>query len=699
MSSISLMPTISVQVAGVANLAALPPANTLPIGSVRVTLNDGALYVSDGTTWNAAGGGGGGGVTSVNGLTGVVTVQVGDGTIPVTGGTSCLLWSDGSSESAPLPNWGINSDLGFQMSTNVNPDDLNGRQFSNFNLNFIPLQNSPDESWNTNNYSYNIDPTSTGFSFGVNGNALTHMGVNISHLGTSDLGVINFFSQNFQIGNGTDAIDFRGLSYMYGFGNVNNNVTLTGPFQGYGFQFNLDAGVVCDPLANVYVSGFYDACNINGVFDGSYTSFQAGPTIDTITNGKNYQGLIINPNIDTFQGNAGINCISVNPTVGSMGYGSFFSGININPNTSTSYGFIGVNCSVDNVTTFPGAAASLVFQDLTFTRNGVGEDGNSITIEYVGGGTAGSEVVSNIGLAFTVQIEDGVSTATQVKAALDANGTWGPAVTTTISGTASNPQTIAGPTNFTGGLWAGQKLAGYFDGDVEITGNLSFSGGLSIGALNSFGPYSLVSGTGNPQSVSTLITAPSVGDNQTLTSADLLGVNTAMLLNVGVNSSISTGFLGVTALGLPAVVGLGSGSTIDRVGGAVFAVSLDVTSTGGTINTMSLCRSLALPNGVTTVDRVYGYEFDLPFGDPATDSWGLYINAGTDNYLKTRLVVGTTDQVTNANCGIELVATDRAIRVSNMTTTERDAMTPLAGMIIFNTTVSALQYYDGSAWV
>jgi hypothetical protein len=36
--------------------------------------------------------------------------------------------------------------------------------------------------------------------------------------------------------------------------------------------------------------------------------------------------------------------------------------------------------------------------------------------------------------------------------------------------------------------------------------------------------------------------------------------------------------------------------------------------------------------------------------------------------------------------------------VRNLTTTERNALTPSAGEIIFNTTTSKGQMYDGSAW-
>jgi hypothetical protein len=48
---------------------------------------------------------------------------------------------------------------------------------------------------------------------------------------------------------------------------------------------------------------------------------------------------------------------------------------------------------------------------------------NGVTVNFIGGGTAGSETVAfnSLTQTYTVQIEDGVSTATQVRAALNAD--------------------------------------------------------------------------------------------------------------------------------------------------------------------------------------------------------------------------------------------------------------------------------------
>lgn len=96
-------------------------------------------------------------------------------------------------------------------------------------------------------------------------------------------------------------------------------------------------------------------------------------------------------------------------------------------------------------------AASVVIQDLTYTADTAGAAGNNITIEYVGGGTAGSETVSVAGSVIEVTIEDGVSTATQVKAAIDGEAPAAALVDVTVSGTGSNAQDVQGPTALAGG--------------------------------------------------------------------------------------------------------------------------------------------------------------------------------------------------------------------------------------------------------
>ncbi|MBK7338510.1 MAG: hypothetical protein IPJ00_21210 [Saprospirales bacterium] len=104
------------------------------------------------------------------------------------------------------------------------------------------------------------------------------------------------------------------------------------------------------------------------------------------------------------------------------------------------------------------AAASAVVQDLTFANDATGTAGNGATVSYTTGATAASEVVTVVGSTVTVQIENGVSTATQIKAAFDASeaaDTWnctvsgtGSTAQVTVNGTAVNTGAVGDPLGY-----------------------------------------------------------------------------------------------------------------------------------------------------------------------------------------------------------------------------------------------------------
>jgi hypothetical protein len=672
--------------------------------------------------------GGTGAVDSVNGLTGVVVLtksNIGLGNVnntsdadkPIStatqsaldnkqdlipGNNSRFVYKNSSGVVESLDTHSVGTDgtifisTDFDITTAGNVNGLNSTYGAN------ATENAPNNNFQADYMQINIDSNSDGFQLGTNGTGLSGRSLNVIHVGLSDVGGINLHTTNFSLGNGTDPIDIKGVGYSFGFGQVNANVNINGPMQGYGFQPNINAAATLD-TATAYTTAFYDNANY-GCASPGYTSANLSPQIASINNNSNYSGVNIAPTIPTFTGNAGFIGLSVSGTLGTFNNNGYFHGLNVNPTITSARYAAGLQVSMDNVTPYAGVQATLTEQDLTFTWNQPGSFNNTYTMEYTPGATAGSEVVSISGNAIEVQIEDGVSTATQIKTALEASMSFNSNVTVTVSGTASNAQDIFGPTNFAGGVDAGNVKAAYLDGDVEITGSLTFGGALSIGKLNAFGIGPLVDGGGTPTSIHTLITQPTVADNVTVANADLLGVNTAMLLSVGANSTVTTSFLGVAALGLPAVVNIGAGSSVDRVDGAAFAISLDAgAGAGGSIANVDLCRALALPNGITTVTRLKGYAMDLPFGDPGTTTWGFYESPGVHNYMAGNLLIGGTagsdDTVTNSSVALEIKSTTKAFMNARMTTTERNALTAVNGMQIYNSTVDKLQVYAAGAWV
>lgn len=244
------------------------------------------------------------------------------------------------------------------------------------------------------------------------------------------------------------------------------------------------------------------------------------------------------------------------------------------------------------------------------------------------------------------------------------------------------------------------KYAGYFEGDVSITGSLTFGGALSIGQLNAFATATVIDGGGNPTSIHGLVSQMNVPASATIANADTLGVNTAALIGIGANSTVTSGALGIGLVGLalPAVIETHTGSSVDYIGGAAFALNFAGTSTGGTLGQGYGGMFVPIPNGITTVNRWYGMWSRSPFGSVATDNWGVYSEDCEKNYFEGSVVIGTSD-VPNACAILEINSTTKAFLNARMTTTERDAITAQNGLQLYNTTTDKLQVYAAGSWV
>ncbi len=615
---------------------------------------------------------------------------------PPTGTNNTFAGFDGSGNIESVPGFLINTTSGgMEEDLTESPND-NGGGFvvNNKNISFTPLQNSPNEGWNIDNFYVNLDAASSGFTQGTNGNAVNIQTMTFNHGGTGSVGNLAMHSHYFGLGNGTDPISVKGITYSYGFGDINDNVTVNGQVQGYGFQPNFHSGAILTD----FVNGFYDASNMSIEVQG-YSSFSSSPTVGSVANNHNFTSFGSNPNIGTLTGNASYTGLGIFPNIGTVNNGGIQC-ISVNPNVTLNNGNVtGLNVNVNGVTNYAGAQGFIVVQDITYTFNQPGTFANSLTVEYTDTVPAGSEVaILTGGTHVVVSIQSGVSTATQVAAAIAANFTLVSNLTAVITGTAGNAQVTFAETNFAGGIDPGTKKAADFTGDVSINGALSFTGALSIGQLTSFASVNFTDGGGAPQSIDSLITSVTAAASSTTANADAFGINTAMLMNIGDNATVTTAFLGVAALGLPAVLTMGTGSTIDRVAGALFALSLDASATGGTVGEVDLCRALALPNGATTVTKLKAYAFDLPFGSVGTTTWGVYMEPTCHNFMAGDLKIGGTDVVTNASTAFEIESTTKAFLNARMDSTARDALTAVNGMQIYNSTTDKLQVYAGGSW-
>jgi hypothetical protein len=246
----------------------------------------------------------------------------------------------------------------------------------------------------------------------------------------------------------------------------------------------------------------------------------------------------------------------------------------------------------------------------------------------------------------------------------------------------------------------GTKYAAFLDGDVNITGSSTFGGALSVGEFSAFASKNLVDGGGNPSIVHGLVSSVTAPNGVTTANYDYIGVNTSSIFTAEANSINTAGPLaiGACSLGLPMVITTETGSLTDVVCGAIFALSMDAGSTGGTITQAIGGRSVVIPNGITTIDRHYGWYADCPFGVIATDNWGIYQKDAEKNYFQGTLMIGDTDTPTNSSVALEITSTTKAFVPSRMDTGQMNSLTAIEGMIVYDTTAQKHYGWNGSTW-
>lgn len=198
--------------------------------------------------------------------------------------------------------------------------------------------------------------------------------------------------------------------------------------------------------------------------------------------------------------------------------------------------------SVGQYVTGVDVPATLEVQDLTYTSLLFGVLGNSITITYTGGGTAGAEIVTVVSDAISVQIQNAASTATQIKTAVDASVSASALVSVSVTGTGSDAQNTAASAPLAGGLDntipVGTKVASITDEAPLIiqTGDTTAGSAdiLSLAALTGIVAGVLVTGVGIPEGAKVLST--SSGPNKV--TLDVAAYQTASGISITFSASL-----------------------------------------------------------------------------------------------------------------------------------------------------------------
>ena len=112
----------------------------------------------------------------------------------------------------------------------------------------------------------------------------------------------------------------------------------------------------------------------------------------------------------------------------------------------------------------------------------------------------------------------------------------------------------------------------------------------------------------------------------------------------------------------------------------------------GSAGIQNVLGSAAAPAESNTTNSNTGMYF------PTSTSVGIAtagVNAVTVD-ASQNVGVGTTSPAATAI--IDAQSTTKGVRFPNMTTTQKNAITPSAGTVVFDTTLAKLCVYSGSAW-
>jgi hypothetical protein len=308
--------------------------------------------------------------------------------------------------------------------------------------------------------------------------------------------------------------------------------------------------------------------------------------------------------------------------------------------------------------------------------------------------------VSNIGLRLN-------STGFRLDYGATGANTFSAVTTNTFSFTNRTATASAGGTGSAAwGLWDGTRISGFF-GHAGSNTNL----GVSVGS----GQVGTWFATGNLVISSTPTDA---GFRLDVNGTARVQGNTTITTSLAIGTTYSNSFfpkllMGGNATGDINVFSVIANNTIQSDvtnNYQTFRSAPSTQATAFTLTTLIHYNLLDVSKGAgSTITNQYGiYVNDLVsatnnFGiygniSSGTNRWNLYMAGTAANYMAGILTIGSASP--NASAQLQVDSTVRGFLPPRMTTTQRTAISsPAAGLVVYDTTLNVMTYYNGTLWI
>jgi hypothetical protein len=161
-------------------------------------------------------------------------------------------------------------------------------------------------------------------------------------------------------------------------------------------------------------------------------------------------------------------------------------------------------------------------------------------------------------------------------------------------------------------------------------------------------------------------------------------------LQIGMGSNIRVG----DTAGAPTTVS----TTAYNIYGSLFGVGTASGNTATVTTGASFYAAGPIVGATGTITTFYGlFLGSASISGAITNNWGVYsADTAATNYFGGTVGIGTTSPAATAILDVQ--STTKGVRFPNMTTAQKTAITPSAGTVVFDTTLSKLCVYSGAAW-